>query len=74
MHTRHRFVSEHKDRIHPGEKITITASIDTALTSFNVMGEKGIGAVTEKLVPFMAVFCIPALGHGSQTDKELLQR
>ncbi len=68
---------------------TITASIDTALTSFNVMGEKGIGtlnliigivlailiafiliggvqrigAVTEKLVPFMAVFYI-LLGIG----------
>lgn len=68
---------------------TITASIDTALTSYNVMGEKGIGtlnliigivlavliafiliggvqrigAVTEKLVPFMAVFYI-LLGLG----------
>ena len=68
---------------------TITTSIDTALTSYNVMGEKGIGtlnfilgiilailiafiliggvqrigAVTEKLVPFMAVFYI-LLGLG----------
>lgn len=68
---------------------TITTSIDTALTSFNVMGESGIktlnlvigvilavliafiliggvqriGAVTEKLVPFMAVFYI-LLGIG----------
>ena len=68
---------------------TITTSIDTALTSFNVMGESGIatlnlilgiiiailiafiliggvqriGAVTEKLVPFMAVFYI-ILGLG----------
>ena len=68
---------------------TITTSIDTALTSFNIMGEGGIktlnlilgiiiatliafiliggvqriGAVTEKLVPFMAVFYI-ILGLG----------
>lgn len=68
---------------------TITTSIDTALTSFNIMGESGIsmlnlivgiilavliafiliggvqriGAVTEKLVPFMAVFYI-VLGIG----------
>ena len=68
---------------------TITTSIDTALTSYNVMGESGIkllnliigialailiafiliggvqriGAVTEKLVPFMAVFYI-LLGLG----------
>ena len=68
---------------------TITTSIDTALTSYNVMGEGGIrtlnliigiilalliafiliggvqriGAVTEKLVPFMAVFYI-LLGLG----------
>ena len=68
---------------------TITTSIDTALTSFNVMGDGGIktlnlilgiviailiafiliggvqriGAVTEKLVPFMAVFYI-LLGLG----------
>lgn len=68
---------------------TITTSIDTALTAFNVMGESGIrtlnlilgivlavliafiliggvqriAAVTEKLVPFMAVFYI-LLGIG----------
>ena len=68
---------------------TITTSIDTALTSYNLIGESGIrmlnliigivlailiafiliggvqriGAVTEKLVPFMAVFYI-LLGLG----------